>query len=38
MERITLKDSPIKDDEPKNDVQSNAQEVEMEQPQPLPKD
>ena len=38
MERITLKDSPIQEDKLKIDVQSEVQEVEVEPPQPLPKD
>ena len=38
MERITLKDSPIQEDKPKIDVQSEVQEVEVEPTQPLPKD
>ena len=38
MERITLKDSPIQEDKPKIDVQSEVQEVEMEPTQPLSKD
>ena len=36
MEKMTLKDTPIQDDKPKVDVQS--EEVEVEPPQPLPKD
>ena len=38
IERITLKDSPIQEDKPKIDVQSEVQEVEMEPTQPLSKD
>ena len=33
-----MKDSPIQEDKPKIDVQSEVQEVEVEPPQPLPKD
>ena len=38
MEKITLKDSPIEEEKPKIDVQSEDQEVEVEPPQPLLKD
>ena len=38
MERITLKDSPLQEDKPKVDVQSEVQEVEVEPSQPLLKD
>ena len=37
MEKIT-KGSPIEEEKPKIDVQSEVQEVEVEQPQTLPKD
>ena len=39
LEKITLKDSPLHDnDKPKDDEHSEAQDVEVEQIQPLPKD
>ena len=38
MEKIILKDSPIKEEKPKINVQDKVQEVEVEPTQPLPKD
>ena len=38
MERITLKDSPTQEDNPKVDRESEVQEVEVEPTRPLPKD
>ena len=35
MEKITLKDSPLKEEKPKIDEQGEAQEVEVESTQPL---